>query len=197
MLRRMLPLLLLLPLGACATTAADREAAANDANAPAWRLADADGRLVGRAEAHGATAALATAAAVEAARAELTRVVEAEVAALASTLRDSVRDLDDPEALRRFENARHLAASGTLRAAAPPRTAPYLEPAGGFSAVAVLAVDADEPALRLHEQLRRIGRFEDRLAGNAGWESLAERAAARRMERAETPPLPPVSGIVR
>lgn len=193
MLRRTLPLLLLASLGACAATTVDQDDAATDA--AAIEPAVTDGWIVGRAEASAATASLATAAAVEAARTELARAVDAEVAAMAATLRGAVRDLDDPETLRRFENARHLAASETLRGAPAAQTESYLEPDGQFSATALLAVDAYEPALQFYEQLRRIGRFEDRLAGTTAWDALAERAAARQMERAETPPLPPLSGV--
>ena len=193
MLRQTLPLLFLLALGACATTPGDSEGetAATSGEASAFV-----GRIVGRGVATGASSAVATASAIESARSDLARKVESRIRSLAATLRDDVLDLDDPEAMRRFENARHLAAAETLRAAPPPQVGTYLEASGYSSATARVSVDDDEPALRLYEQLRRIERFEDRLAGEPDWQALAERAAARRLERAEPPPLPPVGGTV-
>lgn len=189
-----LTLCVLAPLAGCATAGSRTAPASPPSDAPAWYDASPAGALIGRASVEASSPTIAATAATDDARAALGALVEAAVADLADVLRPAVIALDDDEALRRFENARHLAASETLRAAERSRVETYLDPDGRYRAFALLAADADEPALRLHNEMQRIDGLAQGLAGDDAWRSLAARADARRAEITSDSPLPPVGG---
>jgi hypothetical protein len=189
-----LTLCLLAPLTGCAMAGSRPAAGGAPSDAPAWYDDAPAGALVARASAEASSALIAEALATDDARAALSLLVEAAITDLINSLRPAVIALGDDGAQLRFENARYLAASETLRAAERTRVEAYLDPDGRYRAFAVLAADADEPARRLHDELRRIDGLAERLAGDDAWRSLAARADARRAEIAADSPLPPVGG---
>jgi len=184
-------LVLALLLSGCNAGArrADASGQTNEASAPAIA---ANGAITASGSGVGATPTFARNSAIDDARRRLTPGVEEAVERLAQDLRPAVEALDEADALRRFESARSLAAREALAAASLETSEVYLEPDGGYSAAATLSVHAGDPALRLYERLRDAGRLASSLAETPAWENLRQRAASRRAQRAELPPIPPI-----
>jgi hypothetical protein len=163
---------------------------------PSWYDVSArseDRTLIETAQANMATRELAEAAAINSARANLALTIETRVDVLQRNFTEQVNALNDPEVLRRFQDANNIVASTTLRGSYLARKETYIEPDGSYRSFVMMRLDGGDIDLNYFDALRQIQLLETRLRSSEAWSELEKRAKELRDERNRSGALPPMT----